>query len=348
MLTAPITDLALDLRQSQQALDIRTRLQEAGFEMTLGRTANYAESLRGNVSELYEIDRSIALLAQHSISLTLASNRAAATQFALENVLGTVGEIGIQIEGAVLTDDLVQAEQFAQATNQLLESVVGSLNTNYGGRYVFAGAAETTKPLEDAETIIGDIITIMDAGPDTATALANIDIYFDDPAGITDTVAFPTAPFGYQTTIYNGSTTDAPGVLTPDGDRIDYMIRADDQAIRDMIKGLATAAAFNQSTITALPGAADAILLTASAGLQAAGDDLIALRSTLGNAEENIETTSIFVEAETATLELARFDLVGVDQYEATTRFANLENQLTSLYTVTARLSNLSFTNFLR
>ncbi len=336
MFIAPMSDLSYNQMQQNSASTLRLSLQAAGYEMSTGLSANLVEALNGNVGEVYEIDLALKLLDQHSTSMTFGANRAATTQTALGNALDALGTVGIDLEGAVAIEDMVSAGLFAASTEQMLETVVGSFNTTYAGRYLFAGAAETTQPLDPAADIIEDIVALIDAAPDATTALADIDFYFDDPTG------------GFQTTIYNGSAEDAAGILTPDGNRIDYAVRADDGAVKDLLKGLATAAAFGHSTMPGMPGA-DAEILGASAqSIRDAEQDLIAVRTDLGFAEENIAVTQTLITAEVGALQLAKLELVGVDAFDASVRFADIENQLNALYTVTARVSNLTFTNFLR
>ena len=82
--------------------------------------------------------------------------------------------------------------------------------------------------------------------------------------------------------------------------------------------------------------------------MQDSAGGLVRLRAELGAAQERISVAQDAADAESNTLQRTRNDLAGVDQYEAATRFTALEAQLESLYTVTARLSALSLTNYIR
>ncbi len=336
MFTGALSDLSFSLYQQKQAAQLRLDLQRAGYEMTTGQSANLVEALRGDTDQLFEIDRSLEILAQHSTGLSLAASRASATQLSLSTIQDSTGTLGVDLSAAIAIGDLTSANQWGSSANQMLETVVGALNTSVGGRYIFSGAAEDTAPLIASENIIADVTALIDAAPDTATALADIEAYFNDPGG----------PF--ETMVYGGATEDAPGVLTPDGNRIDYMLRADAQPLRDMMRGLATAAAFGSSALAGSTPDAMAIYESAGALIQSADQDITALRANLGMDEENISKTQSFVAAETAAFQLARTELAGVDAFDAAARFADIENQLSSAYTVTARISNLTLTNFLR
>ena len=52
--------------------------------------------------------------------------------------------------------------------------------------------------------------------------------------------------------------------------------------------------------------------------------------------------------SESSALQIARSEMVAVDAYDAATRLTDAETRLQTLYAVTARLSSLSLTDYLR
>ncbi len=174
------------------------------------------------------------------------------------------------------------------------------------------------------------------AAADTTTALADIDFYFNDPAG------------GFATTRYLGSANDAPPVEISDDMRLDYAPRADNGALRTMLQGLAIAA-------VAVEGAfagddQDELALYAGAGqtVLAARQGVIDLRADLGVSEQRLEEAHARGNAETQMLQRAWNDIASRDPYEAASEFEALQGQLEAIYVVTSRLSQLSLVNFLR
>ncbi|MEO0912132.1 MAG: flagellin [Pseudomonadota bacterium] len=332
----PLSDLSMSLALQRQSRDIREALNDAGFEMTTGLRADIIAATEGNVEQVFAIDRSLTLLGQQSLGLAQAENRASTVQVALGIAQDAGGEIGLNLSAGVSRGDLVAADQFAGSAAQALDATIGALNSTFGGRYLFSGAAEGQRPLASGATILADVQALINAAPDSATALTDVDAYFDTPGG------------AFETTIYGGATEDAPAVLTPDGDRIEFMVRADAQPLRDLIKGLAVAASFDSTTFAGLAPDQTAVYQSASRTIENARQDIVEMRAELGIAEQNIAKTQAYIETQTSALEIARNEVAGVDQYEAATRFAALENQLQAAYTVTARISNLNLTNFLR
>ena len=68
----------------------------------------------------------------------------------------------------------------------------------------------------------------------------------------------------------------------------------------------------------------------------------------LGYAEARIEDSKVRQEAEASSLEIARNTLLGVDPFDVATRLTDAQQRLESLYAVTARLSRLTLSDFLR
>ena len=88
---------------------------------------------------------------------------------------------------------------------------------------------------------------------------------------------------------------------------------------------------------------------------QQAGQQLVStedarttLRARIGTVEAQIEAARTRNSAEETSLGILRSDLGSVDPYEAATRLQTVQSQLESLYLVTARVSRLSLTEYLR
>ena len=74
----------------------------------------------------------------------------------------------------------------------------------------------------------------------------------------------------------------------------------------------------------------------------------ITLSARIGTAEAQIETARTRNAAEETALGILRSGIGSVDPYEAATRLETVRAQLESLYLVTARVSRLSLTEYLR
>ena len=71
------------------------------------------------------------------------------------------------------------------------------------------------------------------------------------------------------------------------------------------------------------------------------------IRSKLGISENRVSKANTALDAQIEIFELHVADLEGVDAYEASTRMKSLLAQIETSYQLTARLQQLSLTNFL-
>lgn len=332
----PLSDLAASLRLQQQSSTLRAQLDQAGQELTTGQAADLTRATGGNLAPVFGIDRQVARLDQTSQDLALAAARSGAAQTALGLVEGASGDLAIGLLGALDRGDPVSGTGFLGRADAALDQVVDALNTRFGGRSLFAGAAGDSTALADADTLRTQIAALVAGAADPASAIAAVDAWFDAPGG------------GFETLVYGGATSDAAGAPLADGSRLTYLPRADAEELRAVLKPLAMIATVDNAGFSADPDARDAYLGQAAGALLGARDGVTDLRARLGTAEGQIDDARDAASAERNALALARNDLVGVDQFTAAARFSDLEGQLQALYTVTARLSGLSLTNFLR
>ncbi|MSU92322.1 hypothetical protein GE300_22600 [Rhodobacteraceae bacterium 2CG4] len=332
MLSLPLSDLAATLRLQDQNRSVRAALDAAGKELATGQLADVRTATRGDLAPIFGIDAALQRIEVRGQGLAMAAARADAAQLALGTAQEAAGNLALDLSAAVSRGDPVSTSALQAGAAGVLETVVNLLNSSFGGRSLFSGAAQDGPALAPSQQLLDEISALVAAAPDAAAARSAIDGYFA-PGG------------GFETGIYLGATTDAAAVELGDGARLDYLPRADDTALRDLLRGLATIAAAPEAA-----SAADRAELIGDGAqvLLAAGDGATRMRAALGSAQQRIADAADAAEAESNALGRSRNDLVGVDQYEAATRFAALEGQLQSLYTVTARLSGLTLTNFLR
>ena len=123
--------------------------------------------------------------------------------------------------------------------------------------------------------------------------------------------------------------------------------RADDPALRSLLKAAATAALAGDPGL----GLSDDIKsnLLRSAGLQmlTAAQPLVNMQARLGLSEATIEETTVRHTAQKTAYGLMRNDLVSADPYDTAAELEQVQRQLETHYTLTARLSKLSFVEYI-
>ena len=323
------TVMNLNLHNSR----IRSALDVASQELATGQKSNLNEATAGDLSKLFAIDRTLAQLSSENDAINLALGRSGLTQLVLGHVQEGVENYGPQLLAAVDRGDELSMRILGSEAEKALSTMVSSLNTNYGRHTLFAGAAVDNLAFSPVETLLSDISTLVAGSVDGNAAIAAIDNYFFTAGG------------GFETNVYLGANQDAPPFRDRFGNEIRYAQRGDEIPIRQALRALVIAA-----TASGIPGAQDQtdMLREAATSAMAATDLVIEMRGELGGFEENIANIQARNHAQSNFVELERSAILAADPYATATRFEALQGQLQSVYTLTARLSGLSLTYFLR
>ncbi|MBI1365898.1 MAG: hypothetical protein GC153_08065 [Alphaproteobacteria bacterium] len=334
MSTGAVPDVLKNAQLARIVSELKSRQAVTSREAVTGKYEDVTKATGGDIGGVDLISKAIADAQTYQTSLALAANRAAITQNALSVISEDGSRISTNVLSALGTGDQSGLRISAEDAKQTLGSIFSALNTADGGRSLFGGDVTDQPPLGDVNQLLSDVRGIIAAGPDVATINAALDTYFNDPAG------------GFQTTIYQGGTNDAPGVETAPGVRVNASTRADAQPFRDLMRGLAVIANYD-----ALPPSAagdEKSLLQSSATLaHAAGDGLTNLRGLIGVAEQRISTAKDQHAAEETAFTNILNDKTSRDPFEAAASLQNLDSQLQASYLVTARLAKMSLADYL-
>ncbi|MBX2855384.1 MAG: hypothetical protein KTR21_10365 [Rhodobacteraceae bacterium] len=321
--------------RTQQALviDTRLRIQDVQKETTTGLIANLSKSLRGDVGKVQRLDKLVADNERYQQSMELLATRFQTMQTVLSGVASRSNQIATEILGAVGLDDRVSLRQHTISAESEFNAVVSGLNTRIAGRALFSGAATDVAPIADANDILDDLRVIIQAAPDATTAKNDIATYF--AAGGT-----------FETTIYQGSTTPAPTTEVASGLRYGPDVSAIDDEIKDVLANLATLALAQDASST--DQMSDALLQSAGSDLLQSATQVINRQSSIGAVEEEIQLLLSRNQAETFAYEQSLAALRTRDQFEASVELQALTNQLEAVFVTTARIANLTYTNFIR
>lgn len=333
MFTTGTPDLLTAGRLSRGVADVTRDLSRVAEELTSGLQTDLVEASGGDPARLYAIEREISENETQGQSIILAKGRSAVTQSALERVQTAAEAIGVPAAAAAGKGDIRGADLIGVEARSAFATAISALNARFGDRSLFSGAATNSPAVADADVILSDILARAGGAIDAAEFIAAVDDYFSDPAGFAET--------GYL-----GSDLDASQVEIYDGERLSFAVRADDEAIIATLSALATAAIVSDTGL----GDDARLNVYQEAGSRgvAATAEVVALRAGLGVAEDRLEEADARNEAGRLVLEQRLSTLRARDPFEAATEFSALETQLQTMFSVTARLSSLSLTNFLR
>jgi len=331
-----VSNLSSHMQMARTNTQAKLAMNSAGQEVSSGRKSDLIKATGGDFGPLFAIERSLSQLDMRAQTIKDAGAKAAASQLNMENFQNTLADYGTDLLGAVGINSQSQAFSIASSARGALDRMVSSLNAQYAGQSLFAGAAVDGPAVVDAATMYADIKALTMAAPDSLTAIAAIDDYFFNPAG------------GFATTGFTGSTLNAPGAELADGEVVDYSLRGDDLAIRQALRNVTmTAIAANSDHGgSAIDGMN--LLKEAAQGAISTEDGLIGLREGLGHVEAQIDTAAARNTAESSAFEINRNAILAADPYEAATRFQALEGQMEAIYLMTSRLSSMRLQNYLR
>lgn len=328
-------DMARAFGLRQQNTLLKQDIQQLNKELATGKTANLVEHLGGSYARLTSIERDLRLLDGYRVTISEAE------QFTelMQARLGQIGAEATDYARSLITGD---SSSSAASANTLTEngkvkfsSVVAMLNSEAAGRSLFAGDTTDAQPLVDADTFLAELETVVAGAATAADIETALDTWFADPAG-------------YDTFAYGGSTTAIAPLKMSKTASVPVDVRADDPAIKEMLKGLAMAAMARAPGTTLSTAEQSKLFGTSGTALLSAENGLIGLQAKVGVAQEQIEGWSVRNQSEKAGLDHAKGALLSIDPFEAATELEAAQFQLESLYSVTVRLSQLSLVNFLR
>lgn len=336
-------DLATSFQQRIQSARLRNDLSRLTDELSTGRTSDLRKATGGHLGALASLDHRIAALDSHAV----AAKEAGIFAGALQTTLGAIQDATTGLEptlarlasGALMAGGSGQAAWITAAADEMhtqFGAVLSTLNTHVAGRTLLGGSATSGPALADAETMLADLAVAVSGQTTAAGVEATVDAWFDLPGG------------GFETVGYLGSDNALSPFRIGQHETVDLGISAADQGFRDLLKGYAMAALVSDGALGGDNSEKAALLRTAGERMLTANDTLSNLRARVGSAEAAIDAAQARGASESSALQMARNGIVAADPFETAVGLEATQLQLEALYAVTARLSRLNLTEFLR
>lgn len=331
-----IGDLANSFLIRRQTAGLKADLTRLGTELTTGRKTDLGQALAGDFGPYAGIERALRSIAAYTTANSEAAGMLAAAQLSLENVQNMGRELSPALLTASSARDVTLIGTTAGDARGKFSAVIASLNTSVANRTLFGGAATDRPALATGDEMMAELV-LATAGETTAAGIeAVVDAWFDDPGG------------GFETMGYLGSDDDMGPLQIAEGETVVTDVRADGQVMRDTLKGYALAGLIAEGALAGNGDEQADLITMAAERMLTAEDDLTDLRARIGSVEARVEDAQARNAAEAAAYELARTELVGADPYETATRFEAVYGQIETLYTATAKIASLTFTDYVR
>jgi flagellar hook-associated protein 3 FlgL len=334
MQTLSLGDLSHPLILNRRSLQLKTDMQTLSRETSTGMAADQTGRLQGNFAQIAGIETSLTLLRAYRNVTAETQMTADVMQKALKTV---------QDQSALGADFLTTAAgQMPAKINTLglqaaqgLDTAMMALNASLGGRALFSGQQTASTALGSSQALLLALDTAITAAG--ATTAAGVDMavsnWFDSPAGFV------------TVTYQGGAPREAVQVSADQTVQID--ITATDPAIRSALKGLALGGLLSRGILAGNDGARADLANRAGQHLVAAQVPMAELAAKLGTVQTAVQAAATRNDAENTVLQSARLSLLSVDPYETATKYQQTQDQLQTLYAITARASRLSLVDFL-
>ena len=331
-----VSDFSMSSFFRRTGAGAKTNLHVSAQELASGLKHHSKLAARGDYGRVFQTDKLLKSLGRYQDAIAIASTRLETAQVSLTNIREMTHDLSLRTLAYSNGDTQHSMQIIASEADTALHSAVSTLNQSVSGSALFSGAALDRAALTDAGQILSDIEAIVTGSPDAATAMANVDFYFFDPTG------------GFETTIYNGSTTDQPDVSITETMTVDASVRADDPVLRTALRNLAVVASVGNGAFAAQPTEQANLLKDVGQSGLTTNDGLIKIQERLGFAQDQMARAEARNAAEEYRLMAYRNDFALADPYETTTKIQSYEAQLESIYIVTSRLQDLTLTNYIR
>ena len=328
-------DLAQTRMLQRNGTSLRQTVTRLTEELSSGQVADKSRVLGSGLHQLADVEHGLQLSAQHATSARMATTFLEAQQ----NAIGQLGQITERIAldlqtSAHAPDKLAMSASSARAKAGF-EDAIGLLETKVAGRYVFAGVAGDQRPFASALDILESVASSLPPDASLAEIKTHVTAWFSE-GGAFDSLA------------YNGADAANVAIDLGPGHSVRHDATGADKGIRDSLAGLALGALGKTLAPELAPTAMQNLLQAGADALTSSAETRIALETRIGTQEARAADALAHAEAHGASLEIVRTGLLEADPYETATALEAATQRLDALYLVTARLSRLSLTEYLR
>lgn len=216
-----------------------------------------------------------------------------------------------------------------------LDELVSTLQTGHAGKSLFSGDRSDIPPLASTEAILS-------RAKDAAVGATNVDEVMERIAEL-----FRAPGGGFETELYLGGTPVRLGT-GPVANQGWSFPTAADPAIRGVLEATVLVALTEVQGHPLSDELRRDLVQAAALRRSEVSDQLTNLRAELGRVEADTADRRLRLLSERDALESARDGWLGVDPYDVASRLEETRTRLEAVLLVTARVTRLSLTDFLR
>ncbi|WP_293574007.1 flagellin [Phaeobacter sp.] len=327
-------DMAQHLFLRNRSIDLKSNISTLTQELSTGKTSQLTQKLGGDLTYLSDVERNLNRLESFQVANNEAALFASSAQNNITLIHDNVVNLTSDIFAVTTSPNDNTSQQISNQARVYLTESIRALNGEAAGRSLFAGKDTETTPLESFDTLMSNLVTEVTPFSTAPDIVQAVEDWFNDPTG-------------FDAVMYQGADDPMDPVNIGPNEQVTVSLTADDEAFKQTLKSLAIASLINEPGLSLTSDVKFELLRTTGSELRESQDQLVQLQSDLGFVEGRIEETATRNGAAQTSLSIVFNELVQADPYETATRLEEAQFQLESLFSVTARTSQLSLMRFL-
>jgi flagellar hook-associated protein 3 FlgL len=329
-------------------LKLQSLLTDAQKEVTTGRLADVGAALGGSTGQSVSLRQEQTRLQAMTDSNGSVATRLEATQSALQAIGQDAQSFLNQLAAA--PNGNIQSVLQGEAKSSL-SALIGTLNTQINGAYLFAGINADVKPIAEYDQTppaanqqgVADAFSAAFGFSQSDPQVANI--------SATDMQTFLDTSFadmftdsGWKSTWSSASDQNVRSRIS-NSELIDTSANANAEPMRKLASAYTMLADLGTANLSS--DAFQTVVKKASTLIAEATQGLTDVQADLGSAQQRVTAANSGMTVQSDLITNHLNGLEGVDPYEASNRLTSLMTQMETAYSMTARLQKVSLLNYL-
>lgn len=346
------------LRQREQTSRLSAQISDASLEATTGMKARPYDALGHRSADAIAIRMQITRNDGFLTSNALLDSRFLAVETSL-GAIRAAGQDVLEQSFLALTSAGSATGHLSQVARSAIDTLIERSAVSDSSGFLMSGTRSDAKPLQGWNTphpvtgltpagIVGDVTGgAMNTIADVQASIDALKAVFEDTDATNPARNFEASFYNGTPALDAGGQPNAPlTARISETETITQSAQANAPAMRDLMRGLAMLSEVDVNQIGD-PDAREAWITEARNAISNGLNGLAELETNTGLHRARLADTVAAQQSRGGFLDGERLLLEGTDQYDAATRLTQLQTQLESSFAVTARLSRMSFLNYL-
>lgn len=331
-----IGDLAQNMFLRQRSGDLQRTLSRLTNEISSGRTEDLSAAVKGDFGMLGQIERQLQVTDGFSEARNSLESKFDATIVAFGTLRSLVSSQGAEILSAIGLQQQGLLEARINAGSGDFDVAVRTMNTRIGEQYVYSGVNSNTPPLINSDDILNELSIATAVAVDANQFNQIVDDWFLSTGG------------GFETLAYQGGVEIGSPIPVGMNQNVSDTPTAAARSFRQTLKELAKVELLSDGAFNSQQDERQEVLRSAGQGMLEASAAIISEEADLGAMQARLSMVQTQAMSLETSLKEARAKVREIDPFEAASELQAVQQQIESLYIITARNSRLTLAEYLR